>query len=932
MLRRRRAAYNAEPLGPQRSGLTWVVANAPPAADDGYWTITFSELRSLVHARTSSRRATTDNPAAEALAVFSRHHRVALTGVPTRLNGDVRDLYNLAIEPAWRRDVDLLIEADRPLDALLDDALVEPELGYPWTLERLGYISARYHRVARDGLPPMTPIEERLYNAMRAAGLGPRVQYGIGKLRVDFAFPEVLLAVEADGRAWHDASRDERRDARLRRLGWEVIRFTGSEIVRDAAACASRISAVERRRQGEVRRTTDEIDAVKEKRSWWRRLLDWVTSRVRRQAAAGESTFEATAEQRSVPVWLSSLDEFQREAVGAPDGVVQVIAPAGSGKTRLIVARVQELRSRGAAANRILCCAFNRDAVAEMKARLQTFDEGQVEVRTFNGIGFKILEDAMQMRSEVWATTHAEWRYLAREAKKVTPDGVWIDPPEAQNAVSEFKLGRLQTPAEAEEALAAKLHPAPLDRTTVALYRLHEELLERQDRFDYDDLVFRAVKLLRDDPDRRWAWQRKFDFVLVDEYQDIDPAQERLVQLLAAPQDGLFCVGDEDQCIYAWRRAKVETIVDLDDLYPGLERRALGVNYRSGRAIVEASRALIEHNSHRFAKAIEPAPAAADGEVTVIQATSLDAQLREVARQAEDAVRGELVVLARTTNLLRQAAIALARRGLAVDAPAGVISDSGPNGLLVAYLRLFADLGSADPDDVIRVFRVPNRYLPDQAAEVVAARLRAGAGFVSALEGAERGEEWRVKRLAEAGQFFDQLATIGSAEAFIYALRTEGGLDRHYAEQQRLTPHDQSSIDLLESAERRAAGMTVTEFADVLDHETQLIKTHLNPETGLELRTIHGAKGREWPTVYVVGFDEGELPHRQALSDQGVDIFKAIEAERRLAYVAMTRARNRLVLLCSQGSVSRFIYEAALRPVVLERDAPEADASGSRAS
>jgi superfamily I DNA/RNA helicase len=643
-----------------------------------------------------------------------------------------------------------------------------------------------------------------------------------------------------------------------------------------------------------------------------------VRLRFGRKASHGpfDLDLDLVEELEEQPVWLDPLDEAQRAAVHGHDGVVQVIAPAGSGKTRVIAARVQELRSRGAAANRILCCTFNRDAVAELKKRLRAANEQQVEVRGFHGVGWKIIDAAHQMREDVRQTTYAEWRFLAREAMKGTHDGVWIDPPDAQNAISRFKLSELRSPDEAEAALGERPTVTPLERTEVALYRLHEQFLKKQNRFDYDDLIFRAVTLLRTDAMLREEWQKRFDHVLVDEFQDIEQAQERLVQILAAPQDGLFCVGDEDQCIYSWRRASVQRIVDLDQLYPGLQRFSLPVNYRCGRLIVEASRTLIEHNEHRFEKAIGAAPSAPDGEVIVIAATSLDAQVREVARQAEGAKRGDLVVLARTTNLLRQTAAAFARRGIVIDAPETVVSDSGANGLLVTYLRLFASLRHARADDISSVFRVPNRYLPDTAAEGVATRLRAGRSFADALDGAECGEEWRVERLTEAAALFDRLASIESAAEFIHLVRSDGGLDRHYAEQQQLTAHDQSAIDLLENAERRAEGMTVAEFADVLDHETQLIKSHLSAELGIELRTIHGAKGREWPTVYVVGVDEGHLPHRRSLAADGSS---GLEDERRLAYVAMTRAAERLVMTCTQGTASRFISEAALRPVALDK-------------
>lgn len=904
---------------PHVPGLTWVTEGTREQfALDGFHVLPFAQVRQYAEEVPGNARATIDNPARVLLQLFEQHRRVAVVDVPTSRNGDLRDLYGLVVEPAWRRDVELLIQADRPIDVVAASEMVEADFGYAWSLERLRYVTARYQREQRQGLPPMTPIEQRLYDAMRAAGLAPRVQYGVSRFRVDFAFPEVGLAVEADGRAWHDAARDARRDARLGALGWEVTRFSGSEIVRDAARCASSVSAVHQRRQADVLRSplAEEPAAAGPSPSWWSRLRGWLRSLFKRSPGIGEHVEAGAGDEvlpETIPPWLEDLDATQRAAVRTHDGVVQVIAPAGSGKTRVLVARVQELRSRGAAANRILCCTFNKDAVQELRGRLKKQgDDEQVETRTFHGIGWKVLDQAGLLREgETRQTAYGEWRHLAREAMQATDGGVWIDAADAQNIISAYKLVDLLTPDQVRAALAEKLNPSGLELTAVKLYELHENFLESQDRFDYDDLVYRAVNVLRSDEQARRHWQRRYDHVLVDEFQDIDLAQQRLVQILAAPQDGLFCVGDEDQCIFAWRRATVERVIELDRFYPGLERIALAVNYRCPRNVVDSSRSLIEHNTRRFAKPIEAWARSTAGQISLIQAASLDAQVAEAARRAEGAERGELVVLARTTAVLRQAAVALARRGLAIDVPAGVLSRTGVNAVLIAYLRLFANLGLARPEDLVTACRVPNRYLPDDSAEGVAARLRSGKPFAEALTGADRGEQWRIARLSKAAELFDRLAQVESADEFVRIIRTEGGLDRHYAEQQQLSAHDQSSIDLLESAQERAQRLTVAEFVDVLNYETQLIETHLDAKQGIELRTIHGAKGREWPTVILVGLDEGELPHARTLKTAH-DEAEALEDERRLAYVAFTRAQSELVLMCDAAHPSRFIAEAAL--------------------
>jgi DNA helicase-2/ATP-dependent DNA helicase PcrA len=262
-----------------------------------------------------------------------------------------------------------------------------------------------------------------------------------------------------------------------------------------------------------------------------------------------------------LPSWLLPLDESQRRAVQAGAGVVQAIAPAASGKTAVLVARAKELVSLGAPANRILCLSFNRAAAEQLRSRLNALALDGVEVRSFHALGRAILKDAELLRGRLHATTFAEWRWLAREAMQGTEDGVWIEPADAQDHISQLKLAELVTAGEYNALLSRS--PPQVERTVGLLYELHEQHLERSDRNDFDDLIAASVRLLREDAEQRRRWQDRYAVVLVDEYQDIEPAQELLVRLLTAPEDALFCVGDEDQCIYAWRRASVGRIIDL---------------------------------------------------------------------------------------------------------------------------------------------------------------------------------------------------------------------------------------------------------------------------------------------------------------------------------------------------------------------------------
>jgi superfamily I DNA/RNA helicase len=352
------------------------------------------------------------------------------------------------------------------------------------------------------------------------------------------------------------------------------------------------------------------------------------------------------------PRLVERLDPEQNAAVAAGDGVVQVIAPAGSGKTTVLVERVRELRRRGTAADRILCSTFNRDACVEIAARLEKAGIAGIGVRSFHGLGLNILKQEGRLRGDLGTTPDAVWRELAEAAAAAEPGGRRLDLAAAQNAVSLYKLKLMITPEEAL-AHAAAMPVGARARTTARLYALHEEHLRRSGRLDFDDLIIAPIRLLQDDARLRERWQARFERVLVDEYQDIEPAQALLIGLLAAPHDSLFCVGDEDQCIYAWRRAAVKRVIELDQTYPGLERYPLVRNYRCGRDITHASRRLIRCNKERFSKPLH-AGVKDRGRIHVWPQQDARAGAAFTASLLEEGNRGvgSVAVLARTGRLL----------------------------------------------------------------------------------------------------------------------------------------------------------------------------------------------------------------------------------------------------------------------------------------
>lgn len=610
------------------------------------------------------------------------------------------------------------------------------------------------------------------------------------------------------------------------------------------------------------------------------------------------------------PEPLVALDAEQRRAVAARDGTIQVIAPAGSGKTTVLVERARELLRRGVPPDRILATTFNRDAANELEQRLKASGAGAVQTRTFHSLGLALLRAEGRVRpGGVRQPSSNEFKRWCALAARDT--GTWVEVADARAAISQIKLGLLASPREyADKHAGDHADGAALAR----IYAAYEHAQAERRVNDFDDLVMHAVRALRSDDGLRERWQARFSHVLVDEYQDIEPAQELLVRILAAPEDALFCVGDDDQTLYGFRRASVRRMIELDRSYPGLERVALAHNYRCPPAVVAASKRLIDHNDLRFPKRIEPGAPDRERAIRLVEPGSTPEAAARIARTLAARARGEIVVLARTTNLLRTVALACADAHVRISAPPRVFEAQGARLAIEAHLRLCSEPTEATAEDVLTAFRMPNRGLPYEAEDRVAALLNDGFTFTEALAGLPA-DERRRSRLDQAGRVLDALAGMRDAGRFVRYLRSAGGLDEYFGE------HDdgeteQIELEVLEQSEAEAMGKRVDEYAALLSARTDSLATIRDDAHGVELTTIHRAKGRQWPWVELFACDETQLPHRKALDVTPAQraAGEGEEAERRLAYVAFTRAQERLVITTAGKTASRFLTEAGLQP------------------
>jgi len=626
-------------------------------------------------------------------------------------------------------------------------------------------------------------------------------------------------------------------------------------------------------------------------------------------ATHGRSTGVTANQGRSTSA-DAGLDQYQRAAVAAGMGVTQIIAPAGSGKTLTLIARVRELLARGVEQDQILVTTFNAATARELRGKLGSSGIDRTAVHTFHALGRRILSEENLLRGEIGDIGYRMWRLLCVKAKQQT--GEWIEPADAKAAIEDLKLRRMGPHDISSEGGSSA-------ETLRALFRLYEAELERQSRDDHADLILKALDLLGRDASARERWQARWDCVLVDEYQDIEPIQEQLIRILAAPQDCLFVVGDEDQCIYSWRRADPTRIVQLDQVYPALERHVLQVSYRCPQRVVSASSALITQNRSRFPKPITSDPARSDEGRVVVSgyASQQDMCAGIVGPLSQSTSYARAAILTRTRRLLKVAAVALHDAGVPFTTREGMLSPTPAEKTVLAYTRLISAPAAATPEDVERVSEIPPTGLPAGAEAPIARALRQGTSFRSAVS-AIRLPDWQTAKVTARAEILDSLAHETSAGRVMARLK-DGGLEAYYRDAEKMSPANMDAVETLnqlalESSESASLEQFVTSFAARL-----AFFESGGDDVGYAIDTIHGAKGREWDTVVLFACDDDQMPHARALKETaGRSKTEILEEERRLAYVAFTRAKRTLVIAHKSDSPSRFLYEAGL----LERPRP----------
>ena len=602
------------------------------------------------------------------------------------------------------------------------------------------------------------------------------------------------------------------------------------------------------------------------------------------------------------------LNPQQAEAVINTEGPMLIMAGAGSGKTKVLTCRVANLLQKGVRPYRILAITFTNKAAAEMRER----------VNNMSGPAAK----------DVWLFTFHAFcaRFLRMEIDKLPGYGgnfAIYDTADSQNLIKQILkemnlddkrfqpsgiLSRISNAKNALQDAAAFARQAGdfYEQKVADIYSRYEQKLQLNNALDFDDLLMLSIKLLQENKEVREKYQDRFDYLLVDEYQDTNHAQYLLTKFLAAKHRNICVVGDADQSIYGWRGADIQNILDFEKDYPDAKVIKLEQNYRSTQIILDAANAVIENYTGRKPKNLWTENKSG-ADIIYFQAVDERDEARFVIEQLQNLQRtenkklGDMAILYRTNTQSRIFEEMLIKSGISYNMVGGLkfyerkeIKD------IIAYLRVI--FNPADSLSLLRIINVPKRGIGD--ASLAKIQAYAAANNVSLFEAVSNaaaidGLSSRfVSKLDDlAGIIFELMNLAGEApveDLIDRVLRDTGYLEE--LENER-TPQAQSRIDnlheLISVAQEFAASEEENNLENFLAHValvSDIDDTELG-EDAITLMTLHSSKGLEFPVVFLVGMEEGLFPHARTLMDE-----TEIEEERRLCYVGITRAKEKLFL------------------------------------
>ena len=640
---------------------------------------------------------------------------------------------------------------------------------------------------------------------------------------------------------------------------------------------------------------------------------------------------------------LDGLNPEQLEAVRTTEGPVLVLAGAGTGKTRVITARIAYMIEQGIDPASILGVTFTNKAAKEMRERIRKIVPAEaaaaVTLGTFHSFCARVLRRDIRYAgnydSNYSIADTADQTSIARQAAaELGYAKDEIPTAEAVNFIGHCK-NRMWTP---EDALNDAAENRPANQVLAEVYERYQKLLELQNMVDFDDMLLLTVRILEEHPDVLKRYRETYKYLLVDEYQDTNAAQFRLIQLLAGERKNLCVVGDDDQSIYAWRGADVSNILDFPRYFPGTKEVKLEQNYRSTNNILATANAVIAPNSSRYCKNLWSSKG--QGEIIrIIRLDNGDAEAKFVVNAIFDLKAAnpdynysDFAILYRSNYLSRAFEMAFRNVGIRPKIIGGQeffqrkeVKDAA------AYLKLI--LNPRDDQSLLRIISLPPRGIGDKAIlslrnlrhvtgiplselldhpdylKTVSSTAAAGArGLAAALKNAKA-------LFAEPGDLYFKAQQLLRETGYI------DGLQRIYKDIKEAETRRENVFEFLNyigKFESEKQGQC--HLADFLESYSLMDDNDRTEDDDDRdapiMTTVHASKGLEFPVVFVVGMEQNLFPHERSLAEGSV------EEERRLFYVAVTRAREQLLLTCAR---ERYKFKEYVRqiPSHFLKDVPE---------
>ena len=602
------------------------------------------------------------------------------------------------------------------------------------------------------------------------------------------------------------------------------------------------------------------------------------------------------------------LNEAQKDAVLHKDGPCLVLAGPGSGKTLTIVNRVKYLiEGYKVRPEEILVVTFTRFAAAEMRSRLCSLmgkERLPVTIGTFHGIYYGILRWTYRIGQKNLLSDNEKYQILRQVIRhqklEIFDEGDFLKD-------IAFEIGKIKNQRiRPEEFISEKCEAAVFRQ----IYREYEEQRKRRRKIDFDDMLVLCFQLFLSRPDVLRGWQKKFRYILIDEFQDINAVQYAVLRILALPENNLFVVGDDDQSIYAFRGARPRIMLDFQKDYPQAGRVELSQNYRCTPEILQRAVRLIEKNQERFPKKLR-AMKDSGSPVRFLGFPSQEEQDRTLVEELERAgeARGRTAVIYRTNRDAARLAELLAdrkvpfqlREKLKSPYQSSVVLD------LRAYLS-FARMGRKRAD-FYRIMNKPKRYLSRNA-------VAGGTVEFDRLKEYYRDKPYMQEGLRKLQLDVERLNKMDLYAAVNYIRKGMGYeeyLKRHAAENGRDWRELADQLDWFQKQMRPFSSyMELEEAIEAYERELKKASSGHAPLDAVSLLTMHASKGLEFDTVYIPDCNEGVIPHKK--SGRG----EQVEEERRMLYVAMTRARKELTISWVAGTeeepgfLSRFLNDMGL--------------------